>query len=820
MSRRASGLRVRVEREDAPVWRGRGREFCVRTMTGLGLALLLVGGGQCADFYVATNGADRADGTREKPLATLAAARDAARRSGGGGHRIRLLPGEYFLEEPLTLDARDNGLTVEAEGAGRVTVYGGRRVTGWHRDGEKFWCADLPEVKSGAWDFRALVVNGRMPDRARMPESGFFTHQNVFNAKWLSSVGGGWERKPTHADLTTLVYHPTNLPPSLEVRNAELRVYHMWDDSLVGVASNDVARHTLHFTSPAGHPAGAFGVKKYVVFNTREGMTRPGQWYLDRAAGRLVYWPLAGERMESASVIAPTLTSVIRLRGSAKAPVERVTLRGFSVQATTTPLKPGGFSAHAYDGAVELYHAKECALIGMEICHVGGQGVKSWALDACRIEACHIHHVGACGIRTGGDASVIEGNHIHHAGVYQPSAVALQFGRVRRDSKLSGFHIRRNEIHDAPYSGMTGGGSDHLIEENLIYRVMRELHDGAAIYGSMSRTVLRGNVVRDVVEIGQGYGASAYYFDEGATGNVVERNVAIGVPMPTHNHITTGVTIRDNVFVSDGDMKLSFPRSRDCVFTGNTLYAPGKVTVTAPNAVTSWVGNVLFSGNAQGGSTPAAFTITDAMPPAPAPARRTWAVAVPRTEQPPVMDGEIGDGEWAGSFVNIDRDPSRWLASGAPAFIKLMYDEQYLYVAANTVLFDIGLLSKGDRWGQDDGAELCIAGAKGIAVIRGFAGGACVSVTDAGLPSEEAERLGKAVRFAAKPYGKTRNDWKSGWRGEWAIPFKELGIRPEPGMKVAFNYGLFRAEDKVWRSLEGTGAANWRLSEAALLQFK
>ena len=34
----------------------------------------------------------------------------------------------------------------------------------------------------------------------------------------------------------------------------------------------------------------------------------------------------------------------------------------------------------------------------------------------------------------------------------------------------------------------------NLIEENLIYRVMRELHDGAAIYGNMDACVIRGNV--------------------------------------------------------------------------------------------------------------------------------------------------------------------------------------------------------------------------------------------------------------------------------------------------------------------------------------
>jgi hypothetical protein len=67
-----------------------------------------------------------------------------------------------------------------------------------------------------------------------------------------------------------------------------------------------------------------------------------------------------------------------------------------------------------------------------------------------------------------------------------------------------------------------------------------------------------GNVVRDVVAVGKGFGASAYYLDEGAHDCIVERNVAIGVPMPTHNHITRNTILRDNVFIADKDMTLSF----------------------------------------------------------------------------------------------------------------------------------------------------------------------------------------------------------------------------------------------------------------------
>ena len=767
------------------------------------------------DFYLAPTGKDSHPGTRDQPFATLEASLDAARKTGSGPHRILLLAGDYFLEKTVRLDARDKGLTIESVEPGKAILYGGRRVTGWQRDGEHFWSADLPGVKEGSWDFRALTVNGAMPGRARMPAEDAFTHKSVFDVRWLSSVGGGWERKPTKEELTTLRYDPKDIPVSLDVHNAEVRVYHMWDDSLVGVASNDLVRHTLVFSNESGHPAGAFGVKRYVVFNTREGMTHPGQWYLDRSGGRLVYWPLQGEDMAQAKVVAPSLERLIDISGA-----DQITLRGLVLQATTTPLKPGGFGAGNYDAAINLVKARGCAFENLEICNVGGQAIKSWDLDTCRFAGCHIHHIGACGIRTGGNDCSIVSNHIHHVGVYQPSAVALQLGHSYSETNPKGFHVFRNEIHDTPYSGVIASGGGHLLEENLIYRVMRELHDGAAIYGMLNHSVLRGNLVRDVVEVGSGYGASAYYLDEGSADCIVERNVAVGVEMPTHNHITHNLVIRDNVFISDTDMKISFPRSCDASFTGNMLFAPGKITVTPPNAVVVWTNNILFKGGAKSGSVPQAYSITEAMPSAPPPGRRTEPFAVVRVTAPPLLDGEVGTDEWPGAVQSVDRLPSRWLASGAPVFAEFSYDDQCLYVALNVVLFDITRLSKGGVWGRDDGAEICLAGPTGTYVLRGFADGTLQSVTDAGVSSEAAARLAKSTRFAARPYGKAKNDWKSGWRGEWSVPFEALGLKASSGLKISFNLGVYRAEDRLWRCLEGTQAENWRLDQAALLQLK
>lgn len=159
------------------------------------------------------------------------------------------------------------------------------------------------------------------------------------------------------------------------------------------------------------------------------------------------------------------------------------------------------------------------------------------------------------------------------------------------------------------------------------------------------------------------------------------------------------------------------------------------------------------------------------MPPVPEPERRTYASAVPRVDRPPVLDAE------------------------------LCYDDQYLYVGVIVGVYRMDILRKRAAWGEDDGAEVAIAGKTpdGKAttfVIRGYPSNTCQSVTDSGAPADAAERLGRVVRFATQT-------WRRGWRGEWAVSLEALGLKPEPGLKVPFNLTACRSEDEVWRCWEG-----------------
>jgi hypothetical protein len=549
-----------------------------------------------ATFYVAPNGNDAWSGRLARPdanqtdgpLATLQAACQAARKAETrGGRTILIQAGDYFLSEPVALTPQDSGLTIEAASGEKACLYGGREVSGWEPDGDGLYAASLPGIKEGTWDFRALIVNGRYCPRARLPETGHFEHAGVFDVPWMSTTGGGWKRKPTEEELTTMRYRPQDLGPWLDIRNAEITVYHMWDESLVGVSANDPNSHTLTFSTPSGHPPGAFGVKKYVVWNVREGMTQPGQWYLDRTQGKVVYRPLPGEDMNKARVIAPLVESIVTLRGTKEDPIRNVTVRGLTLSATTTPLKAGGFGAGLFDGAVTVTFARDCTLAGLEILNVGGQAIKVSGSDL-RVEHCHTHHIGACGIRFQGDGIRIADNEVHDVGLTYPSAIALTGGG-------RGCLVAHNHVYRTPYSAITCGGQNNVIEGNRIHHAMQELHDGAGIYCFGGKgLVLRGNFLYDIVDTG-GYGASAYYLDEQCEGCVVEKNLSINVARPSHNHMATNNTIRNNVFLSDGDMQITFPRSSGYTFEKNVLYAKGGITFDNYEGIAAAAANILFS---------------------------------------------------------------------------------------------------------------------------------------------------------------------------------------------------------------------------------
>ncbi|NQT87935.1 hypothetical protein HQ560_14300, partial [bacterium] len=124
---------------------------------------------------------------------------------------------------------------------------------------------------------------------------------------------------------------------------------------------------------------------------------------------------------------------------------------------------------------------------------------------------------------------------------------------------------------------------------------MQTLHDGGAIYIGFGKNItLRGNFVHDIPDTG-GYGSSAYYLDEQSERCLVEGNLSLRVARPSHNHMARRNVIRNNVFVAEGDMVLTFPKCSDFTVERNVMAATGSITFSNPQAITSFGNNVIYS---------------------------------------------------------------------------------------------------------------------------------------------------------------------------------------------------------------------------------
>ena len=288
-----------------------------------------------AEFYVQPTGDDANPGTKARPFATLTRARDAVRAAKSKGPvTVWVREGVYRLREPLVFGPADSGtedgpITYSAYPGEKPVISGGEVITGWKRSGDGLWTVEIPAVKQGKWNFRQLFVNGQRRPRARLPEQGKYT-----------------VIEPPDSPKWSFQFQPGQIDP--EWRNlddVEVVLLQHWCDARLRIESIDTQKNVVRFTGMTWRPttwsAGWF------VENVYEGLTQPGQWYLDRKSGVLHYRPLPGEKMAEVDVVAPVARQWIRLEGDYKKGdlVQHIHFRGFKFHHTSWSLdKKLGYS--------------------------------------------------------------------------------------------------------------------------------------------------------------------------------------------------------------------------------------------------------------------------------------------------------------------------------------------------------------------------------------------------------------------------------------------------------------------------------------------
>jgi len=560
--------------------------------------------------HVAPNGNDRGRGTKNDPLATLRAGRNALRRAASGKPKRLVVHGGTYYDVRLRLGPEDSGLHIEAAPNDSPLLVGGRRVTGWRKHGPRFWRAALPGVKAGRWDFRHLLVNGAFAPRARLPHEGHFSHKSVWDVPLVADgIRTHWQQEPTPDELTHMVVRKGDLPRTLDLRNAEFSVCHWSDDSIVHARRVDWKTGTVTFASPCLYPPGTTLQRSermswYSVANVREGMTEPGRWYLDRSRGWLVYWPRPDEDMASVEIVAPTTRALLEVARRAGRPVQDVTIRGLRFTGATTKAESAMWGAWRLDGAVTVIGAAtNIRLRDLSFDRVAGTGIRARpspgrgyprpdpqrVISGLQIERCRFTQCGGAAVYAWGDECRISDCVIRQPGADCIGAVAV----CVEGSRCAVVH---NDIADCPYVGIAAGGADGRIAHNRVRNYMMAGDDGGAvyIYGKSKRY----RCYKNIAYHGSTHNlAIAYYCDERSEGHLIRDNVAIGAPWPIHIHNALNHIIRNNILLANGPCKITFMRSKAITFDRNVVSAGEDIHVhMIPEVgVASMRGNIFFS---------------------------------------------------------------------------------------------------------------------------------------------------------------------------------------------------------------------------------
>ena len=553
-------------------------------------------------FYVSPKGSDNNPGTVNAPFMTLARAVDETRLS---GEKEILLFGGVYENTSVTLDGRDCGLSICSCSCsvreGEPVLRGGVKIYGWEKIDGDLYSLSIPASIAG--DIRALEVNGRLCMRSRFPKSGSIEHLTECRLNWMSTSAGGWDVNPTEAQMSELIYDRNSIPDGFDWNNAELTVFHRWDESYVGVKSHDSEKNLLELYPPCGHPVGGFGVKKYIIWNTEYGM-EPGCWRFDKADRKIYYRAMPNENMQNAETYIPLHDHIIKIDGE----ISGLEIKNITFMTASAPMMPGGFGAIKIPGAIESsYGLDSCSFKNLTFKNIGGWGIKLWGKNGSNknisVNHCCVENAGAGGILIseaksgsnmldgGKSGCVISENRVERIGLLYFSGAGIYGTRC---------DIIENTLDNLPYTGIVyAGGDNGIISRNRITNVMQILHDGAGIYVTFCKSgVMNGNIVENVGKSGEYFSQRhGLYFDEHTFDCTAEGNIVINCADAMLNHMASGNIVRNNIFaIHDGDIIISFIRCENCQIAGNAFHSNGAFILAGrKNAITLFENNNIYS---------------------------------------------------------------------------------------------------------------------------------------------------------------------------------------------------------------------------------
>jgi len=457
-------------------------------------------------FYVSTSGRADGSGSSQHPFATLEQARDAVRTAkkanSNQAFTVIVKDGVYLLSDSFKLTEEDSGteqypVIYKADHHGGSQLYGGAllykknfklvadektlaRLQPEARrnvlvcDVSQELKGNLPEIPlayKGAEVGPFLYVDGQPKTIARWPNKG----------EWVTfskAVEQGNDKQPGAFEFKDERMARWNMADGVWLHGYWT---HDWSDEVLKVASYEADNGVVRLAGIHGYglAKGTWGRKerRFYALNILDELDAPGEWYLDRKAKLLYYYPEPKAKHEE--IVLATLQNPLIVAQR----VKHVQIQGLTF-------------AYSHGEGINLQDCISMTIAGCTIRNIARNAISIQGSNN-RVQSCDIFDIGATGIiLNGGDRrtlvkgnNVAENNHVYRFG---------QFNRTYAGAfevQGCGNIVRNNVMHDAPHMALLYGGNEQLIELNEIYNVQQETGDVGAFYSGRDWTS-QGNVVR------------------------------------------------------------------------------------------------------------------------------------------------------------------------------------------------------------------------------------------------------------------------------------------------------------------------------------
>jgi len=447
--------------------------------------------------YVSTQGSDLQPGTMAKPLKTLQAAADKAKRM-KGPVIISLRGGVYEFSRTVTINASDNhfdSLLIQPHASEKVVFTGSKSVSPkW----ETYKGGIKKATMSWAVSPDQFFLNGKAQPMARYPN--FSPGARVFNGTAADAISpaktAGW-KNPTGGYIHAL-------------HQGEWGAFHY---RITGKRNDEL---TYEGGWQNNRPARMHKDHRFVE-NIFEELDSPGEWYYDTPSGTLYYYPTAEAAQKNAVFTVSMVTDLIHLKGSEQKPVSRISIQNIQFTQTARsfmlvdePLLRSDWTIYR-GGAILIEGAAQVSVSDCDFYELGGNAIFVSGYSRNIIIANnHIHDIGANAIAFAGMPEAVRspsfryekfvpwdsmdyakgprsnaypqhctasGNLIHHIGTIEKQVAGIQISMA---SKITAAH---NTIYQLPRAGINiseGTWGGHVIEYNDVFNTVLETGDHGA----------------------------------------------------------------------------------------------------------------------------------------------------------------------------------------------------------------------------------------------------------------------------------------------------------------------------------------------------